>query len=84
MQIRLFADSNEIEVEHLVDWHEKHKLAKMEFGMNLVSRELVCDTSARDLYAGRPIRILPGSRQDLRCVCINGAIWQSRTAELRS
>ena len=46
MQIRLFADSNEIEVEHLVDWHEKHKLAKMEFGMNLVSRELVCDTSA--------------------------------------
>ena len=63
MQIRLFADSNEIEVEHLVDW---------------------CAIPAPDLYAGRPIRILPGSRQDLRCVCINGAIWQSRTAELRS
>lgn len=83
MQIRLFADSNEIEVEHLVDWHEKHKLAKMEFGMNLVS-ENWCAIPAPDLYAGRPIRILPGSRQDLRYVCINGAIWQSRTAELRS
>lgn len=46
MQIRLFADSKEIEVEHIVDWHEKHKLAKMEFGMNVVSRELICDTSA--------------------------------------
>ena len=43
-----------------------------------------CAIPAPDLYAGRPIRILPGSRQDLRCVCINGAIWQSRTAELRS
>jgi alpha-mannosidase len=46
MQIRLFADSRDIEVEHIVDWQEKHKLAKMEFGMNVVSRELICDTSA--------------------------------------
>jgi alpha-mannosidase len=46
MQIRLFADSRDIEVEHIVDWQEKHQLAKMEFGMNVVSRELVCDTSA--------------------------------------
>lgn len=46
MQIRLFADSRDIEVEHMVDWQEKHKLAKMEFGMNIVSRELICDTSA--------------------------------------
>lgn len=46
MQIRLFADSRDIEVEHVVDWQEKHKLAKVEFGMNIVSRELICDTSA--------------------------------------
>ncbi|MFA9378698.1 MAG: alpha-mannosidase [Lachnotalea sp.] len=46
MQIRLFANSRDIEVENIVDWQEKHKLAKMEFGMNVVSRELVCDTSA--------------------------------------
>lgn len=46
MRIRLFAESPEMEVEHVVDWHEKHRLAKMEFGINVVSRELVCDTSA--------------------------------------
>lgn len=46
MQLRLFADSGEIEVEHIVDWQEKHRLAKVEFGINVVSRELVCDTSA--------------------------------------
>ncbi len=44
--IRLFADTRAIDVENIVDWHEKHKLAKMEFGINVVSRELVCDTSA--------------------------------------
>ncbi len=44
--IRLFADSRMIEVENVVDWHETHKLAKAEFGMNILSRELVCDTSA--------------------------------------
>lgn len=44
--IRLFADSRMIEVENNVDWHETHKLAKAEFGMNILSRELICDTSA--------------------------------------
>lgn len=46
MIIRLFASARNIEVENIVDWREKHKLAKMEFGMNVLSRELVCDTSA--------------------------------------
>lgn len=43
---RLFASARNIEVESIVDWHEKHKLAKMEFGVNVLTRELVCDTSA--------------------------------------
>lgn len=46
MIIRLFATGRNIEVENIVDWNEKHKLAKMEFGINVISRELVCDTSA--------------------------------------
>ena len=46
LQIRLFADSRAIEVEHIVDWDEKHKLAKVNFGADVVTRELVCDTSA--------------------------------------
>ena len=46
MIIRLFADSRAIEVEHIVDWHEKHRLAKVNFGPDLLTRELVCDTSA--------------------------------------
>ncbi len=44
--IRLFAQSRMIEVENEVDWHETHKLAKAEFGVNVLTRELVCDTSA--------------------------------------
>lgn len=44
--IRLFAADRMIEVENLVDWHEDHKLAKAEFGINVLTRELLCDTSA--------------------------------------
>lgn len=44
--IRLFRHSRGIEVENIVDWHEKHKLAKALFDVNVLSRELVCDTSA--------------------------------------
>lgn len=44
--IRLFAQNRMIEVENDVDWQEKHKLAKVEFGVNVLTRELVCDTSA--------------------------------------
>lgn len=44
--IRLFADSRMIEVENVVDWNETHKLAKAEFGINVLTRELLCDTSA--------------------------------------
>ena len=44
--IRLFRRSRGIEVENIVDWNEKHRLAKVEFDCNVLSRELVCDTSA--------------------------------------
>ena len=46
MVIRLFQDSSCIEVEHIVDWQEKHRLAKVNFGPNVLTREMVCDTSA--------------------------------------
>ena len=45
-QIRLFRYSCGIEVENLVDWQEDHKLAKAVFDVNVLSRELICDTSA--------------------------------------
>ena len=44
--IRFFRASRGIEVENIVDWNEKHKLVKAEFGCNILSRELLCDTSA--------------------------------------
>ena len=53
MVIRLFADSQYIEVEHLVHWQEKHRLAKVNFGPDVLTRELVCDTSAG--FVRRPL-----------------------------
>ena len=49
--IRLFESSPEIETEHIVDWDEKHKLMKVEFACNVLSRTLITDTSAG--YAAR-------------------------------
>lgn len=46
MLVRLFRRSRGIEVENIVDWNEKHKLAKSEFGCNVLSRKALCDTSA--------------------------------------
>ena len=46
MILRFFADSRAIEVENVVDWDEKHKLVKVNFGPDVLTRELVCDTSA--------------------------------------
>ena len=46
MLIRLFRRSRGIEVENIVDWHEKHKLAKAEFSCAVLSRKVLCDTSA--------------------------------------
>ncbi len=46
MIIRFFRRSRGIEIENIVDWNEKHKLVKAEYGCNILSRELVCDTSA--------------------------------------
>ncbi len=53
MIVRIFRDSRAIEVEHIVDWHEKHRLAKVNFGPNILTRELVCDTSAG--FVRRPL-----------------------------
>lgn len=44
--IRLFRRSRGIEVENIVDWNEKHRLAKAEFACNVLSRKALCDTSA--------------------------------------
>lgn len=46
MIIRLFRRSAGIEVENIVDWHEKHRLAKAEFGCNVLTRRALCDISA--------------------------------------
>lgn len=46
MIIRIFRQSRGIEVENIVDWNEKHKLAKAEFGCNVLTRKAICDTSA--------------------------------------
>ncbi len=45
-KIRLFRSSRKIEVENIVDWNEFHKLVKASFNCNILTRELVCDTSA--------------------------------------
>ena len=44
--IRLFRRSRGIEVENIVDWNEKHVLAKAQFDCNILTRKAVCDTSA--------------------------------------
>lgn len=44
--IRVFRQSRGIEVENIVDWNEKHVLAKAQFDCNVLTREGICDTSA--------------------------------------
>ena len=44
--IRLFRRSRGIEVENNVDWNEKHVLAKAEFTPDVLTRKVLCDTSA--------------------------------------
>ena len=44
--VRLFRASRAIETEIFADWHESHKLLKAEFCANVLTREIVCDTSA--------------------------------------
>lgn len=46
MLIRVFRQSRGIEVENIVDWNEKHKLAKADFNCNVLTRKALCDTSA--------------------------------------
>ena len=38
MILRVFADSRAIEVENVVDWDEKHKLVKVNFGPDVLTR----------------------------------------------
>ncbi len=45
-KIRFFKSSRNIEVENTVDWNESHKLMKAAFNCNILTRELVCDTTA--------------------------------------
>ncbi len=45
-KIRFFRLSKSIEVENIVDWNESHRLVKAAFNCNILTRELVCDTSA--------------------------------------
>ncbi len=45
-RIRFFRSSAKIEVENIADWHESHRLMKAAFNCNILTRELVCDTSA--------------------------------------
>lgn len=42
----MFRQSRGIEVENVVDWHEKHVLAKAQFDCNVLTREAVCDLGA--------------------------------------
>ena len=44
--IRVFRQSRGIEVENIVDWNEKHVLAKAQFDCNVLTRKAICDTSA--------------------------------------
>ena len=46
LKIRFFRRSRGIEVESNVNWNEKHKLAKMDFQCNILTRKALCDTSA--------------------------------------
>ena len=46
MNIRFFRRSRGIEVEHNIDWQEKHKLLKAEFNPDILTRKAYCDTSA--------------------------------------
>ena len=46
MHIRFFRQDDAVEVELLADWHEKHRLLKVNFGADILTRTLRCDTSA--------------------------------------
>ena len=46
MTLRMLRGMRGIEVEHDVDWHEKHRLMKVNFAPDILTREVVCDTSA--------------------------------------
>ena len=51
--IDTFDRNFKFEVEHIADWHEKHRLAKVNFGPDVLTRELICDTGAG--YIKRPL-----------------------------
>ncbi len=45
-KIRFFRSSRKIEVENIADWNEFHRLMKVSFNCNVLTREAVCDTGA--------------------------------------
>lgn len=65
--VRLFREDPGIEVEHVVDWNEKHRLVKAEFSCNILSRELLCDTGAG--YIRRPTHQNTGQEKARYEVC---------------
>ncbi len=46
IKIRFFRSDRAIETEYYVDWHESHKLLKVLFTPAVLTREVLCDTSA--------------------------------------
>ena len=44
--IRLFRSDRAVEVEHVCDWQESHKLLKVDFEPDVLAREVTADTSA--------------------------------------
>lgn len=46
MLVRFFKESRLIDVELISDWNEKHKLLKVNFAPDIVTREIASDTSA--------------------------------------
>ncbi len=46
MYTRVFREDEAVETEYACKWHEKHRLLKVNFAPNILTRTLRCDTSA--------------------------------------
>ncbi len=49
-RIRFFRESNAIDLDYHVDWHEKHRLAKVMFNFDILARQAGYDTSGGTIY----------------------------------
>lgn len=70
---------SKIEVENNVDWHEKHKLAKVLFSPNVLSREVLCDTGA-GFIARETHKTHLGKVPALNVAITNGLMFRKLTA----